>query len=129
MRRLHSFFVFAKPEGESGQIAVDDLKLVNKKWSLAATFFHVIWCLYHRLWMHAWLVFVAFIIIELLMLYGILTNMLALSLLELTLMIWVGFSAGDWLRNDYMRKGYQCLAVVTAYSELEAKRRFLEQYC
>ncbi len=96
---------------------------VREGFSWGAFFFSVLWSLYHRLWLAAFLVFAASVALS------VATDVLGVdpvtdAALGLALALIVGWEANDWRRRALERRGYVAAGIVAAPTLTEAERRF-----
>ena len=99
---------------------------LREGFSWGAFLFSVLWALWYRLWLAAFLVFAASAAL------GVASDLLRLdpltqAALGFALALVIGWEANDWRRRALERRGYVMAAVITAKDRLEAEQRFFRR--
>lgn len=127
MKSLSVYTVHINAKETSKQGDIDKVIILKEGFSFMAFIFHFFWLAYKRVWIPAAVVFVAFTLLGSLERSQILVLEQGI-VLQLGLMLYVGFSAHDWLRKSLEIRGYTFAGVVTARDDVEAYQRFFDRY-
>ena len=109
--------------GRSGEKPI----FVREGFCFPAFFFSVFWALYHRLWLPAVGIMLAFALIAQLGAHHIISA-LSVGVLQLMIQVLVGYLAGDWRRKTLAKRGYITTDITAADSLLRAEQRYFERY-
>ena len=99
---------------------------IKEGFSFLAAIFQTLWALYHKMWLCAAALIVVAIGFFLMKNYGIMKTDLV-QILEIALLIFIGFSANDWYSKHLQKKGYIVYDVVSGKNEDEARIRFFDR--
>lgn len=110
---------------DTGLFTEPDAVLVKEGFCWPAFFFTVLWALWQRMWL------VAFLILVVQVAAGVLSTWLGLVesaqyALTLGIMLIVGYGANDWRRHSLARRRYEETGVVCAGDRDEAELRMLQ---
>ena len=106
--------------------AVEKSIFVREGFSWKAFMFGVLWTLYNRLWT------ISIALVAVMTLLGMaeehkFISASSLSILQIALSLYVGFSANDWYRDSLARRGYITSDIVASDSDLRAQQRYFER--
>jgi hypothetical protein len=99
---------------------------IKEGFNFYAFLFPLLWTLYRRMWMTAFLLAVW----QVLLMSAAHTNVFdapGLFVLDLGMHIFVGFSANDWLRSYLGHRGYLFSDVTIADNKLGAQQRYFDR--
>jgi Protein of unknown function (DUF2628) len=100
--------------------------LVREGFSWGAFLFTVLWALWHRLWLAAFLLVLAALTLDAIVeLSGL--DPLAEAALSLAFLLYVGFAGNDWRRRRLLRRGYEETAAVAARDLTDAEQRYFAE--
>lgn len=124
---LNRFKLYSVHINPSAPRPYETAEFVPEGFSFWAFVFGVMWALYHRLWV------LAFILLCLnIALSGMAEtmgfSMLSISVLQLGLQLMVGFQANDARRIALTKRGYIVADMVAAHTLLHAEQRFYDRY-
>ncbi len=124
---LNRFKLYSVHLNPSAPRPYETAEFVPEGFSLWAFMFGVLWALYHRLWV------LAFILLCLNIALGSMADtmgfsMASISVLQLGLQVMVGFQANDARRIALVRQGYIVVDMVAAHTLLHAEQRFYDRY-
>lgn len=122
--RMKIYSVHLNPKDDS---PYENAVYIPEGFSIYAFIFTGFWALAHRLW---WMALLFFLLHLGSGLYGEAVGLSASSIafLELGFRVMIGLSAHDLWRQHLERSGWVTSDVVVAYSELEARHRYLERH-
>ncbi len=100
---------------------------IKEGFNVYAFLFGVVWALYQRLWLAAVLMMVFNVSVVWMVKHHVLLQPSA-ACLQLGFILVVGYSANDWLRTKYARRGYVMTDVTAANTKLTAEQRYFERY-
>lgn len=103
--------------------SLEEAVFVPEGFSFWAAVFTAFWMLYHRLWLCAAALIVINICFIALENHGIISPEVS-SILQLGILVYIGFEANDWHRRSLGRKGYEFSEIIAAKNLEEAKQRF-----
>lgn len=124
---LNRFKLYSVHINPSAPRPYETAEFVPEGFSLWAFMFGVLWALYHRLWV------LAFILLCLNIALGGMADtmgfsMASISVLQLGLQVMVGFQANDVRRIALTKRGYIVADMVAAHTLLHAEQRFYDRY-
>ena len=99
--------------------------LVREGFSCGAFLFTVLWALWRRLWLAAFLILLGTVLLDSLARLAYLDE-LSEAVLIAAYHLFVGFSGNDWRRRNLARRGFQEVAAVGAPGMDEATRRYFD---
>jgi NhaP-type Na+/H+ or K+/H+ antiporter len=99
--------------------------LVREGFSWGAFLFTVLWALWRRMWLGAFLILLGALLIDSL---AQLANLDELSetVLFFAYALYIGFAGNDWRRRNLARRGFDEVAVVGARGIDDAERRYFD---
>jgi hypothetical protein len=100
---------------------------IEEAFNWYAFLFRPFWALSHRLWLVAAVLFVLLGFVEFAAITGIVQLHIA-ALLNLFIMVVVGFHGNDWRRNKLRKQGYIISDIVTGSDLVGAEQRYFERY-
>jgi hypothetical protein len=99
--------------------------LVREGFSWGAFLFTVLWALWHRLWLAAFLLVLTALALSVAVeLAGL--DPASEAALTLAFLLFVGFAGNDWRRRRLARRGFEETAVIAAGDLVEAERRYFD---
>ncbi len=118
------YTVYMKPDDE---FPLETIEFVPEEASVFGFIFHLLWCFYHRLWLHGLVIAI---------IWGIVITdgkslglgMASIAVIELAIRLLVMFEGNNWRQEQLLRKGYILADIVTGDSEISAKQRFLDRW-
>ena len=105
----------------------DGAVLIREGFSWPAALFSVLWTLYHRLWGWSLVVFAVgagLSAVAPLLGFGLAGQ----TALQIGFAVIVGYSANDWRRRAYERRGFRLIAIVAADDLGRAEQRFFSSH-
>lgn len=124
MSKMRIYTVHINPERKN---PYENPVFVEESFNWAAFIFRPFWALAHKLWLAAAVLFVLMIGGEVLVAQGILPVHIY-SILNLGIMLYVGFQANDWRRAKLRSQGYIVCDIVTGSDLVGAEQRFFDRY-
>lgn len=124
MARLRVYTVHINPSLHHPYEAAE---FVPEGFIFKAFLFSMLWVLYYRLWLPAFLL-IAYNIALFYMFDSEVLSHLGLAILDIGVHIWIGFEAGEWRRAKLKRQGYLTADITTGDSMLRAEQRFFDRY-
>ncbi len=117
--RIYTFHMIpgATPLGEA--------VAVKEGFSWLAFLFGLLWLLYHRLWLWALVVFGLWLGLGLIAYWG-LVDQLTLTIVEIGIKVWIGFSANDWRRDKLESEGHLLAGIVAGRDREAVDQRFYD---
>lgn len=117
-----TFVVLAKP-GSTNHF--DTTLFVKEGFNIGAFVFTALWFLYKRMWYIGMMLFLA----DFICLSGFVAQEYYWAIiLDITLKLWVGFSAKDWYIQSKLKEGYVMVHVMVCSNKTEAQLRFFGDY-
>jgi hypothetical protein len=102
-----------------------DVILVREGFSWGALLFTVLWALWRRLWLAAFLILLGGLVLDAIAALAAL-DPLSEAALSLAYALYIGFAGNDWRRRALARRGYEEQAVVGAADLGDAERRYFD---
>lgn len=127
MRSMNIYTVHINTKKANLPLAIDSVVILKEGFSFYACLLHFFWLAYKRIWIPAAVVFVAFALLGALE-RGAFISVEYSAMVQFGIMVYVGFSAYDWLRKSLELRGYTFAGVVTARDDIEAYQRFFDRY-
>jgi hypothetical protein len=115
-------FIAMTDRGDEPQ---ENIRFVRDGFSIVAFAVPLIWLLWHRLWLHAALVFAAFGVCAALVAWSGNPIWMGLSAITSALIsLFVALEGGEWLRASLAREGYRELDLIPARNSRQAEEYF-----
>jgi hypothetical protein len=103
-----------------------DVVLVREGFSWGAFLFTVLWALWRRLWLAAFLILLGALVLDSVAALARL-DPVGEAVLSLAYALYIGFAGNDWRRRALARRGYDEQAAVGAADLGDAERRYFDQ--
>lgn len=100
---------------------------IEEAFNWFAFIFRPFWALAHQLWLVAVVLFLLLGLLEFAFISG-LVPLYLVTLLNITVMVVVGFHGNDWRRNKLRKQGYIISDIVTGSDLVGAEQRYFERY-
>jgi hypothetical protein len=127
MKSLNVYTVHINTKGKTQISDIENVVILKEGFALWAFLFHFFWLFYKRVWIPGIVVFLAFMLLGGLEQSGTLSTQQGV-VIQIGLVVYIGFCANDWLRKTLEIQGYTFAGVVTARDGIEAYQRFFDRY-